>query len=319
MSKMNLLVYLNAFDDDSDTNNPSRNHFKWNRDLQSLSISEPTSKCVTLTAGQSLSLFAGTLSTSADATTTWDIALKSGSSNTYVISHASGTAPDFRTKRVLSSDATTEVTITKNAKLLTFTSTGGTPFDLGVAGMLVGDEVRIGAAFNANNQGKYKVLSLTTTSFTIQNELGQAEGPIVLGADFDDDVRAHSADGIQVGDKVDLIAGFSLASFGTYEITDVADNFIEFFSLEALPIESGVSNSPDAFLIYRDSKNFIYIESDQNLDIKINGSAVTNTLVPMRAGTNKKPGIFMSSSSIKSAEIVNTSQESANIFYATAE
>lgn len=316
---MNLLIFLNAFDDETETNNPSRNHFRWTRDLQSLSVSEPTSKCLTLPAGQSLSLFAGIQSTSADATTTWDIALKSGSSNTYVISHASGTAPDFRTKRVLGSDATTEVTVTKNAKLATFASTGGTPFDLTAAGMVVGDEVRIGPGFNVNSQGKFKVLSFTTTSFTIENELTVAEGPIILGADFDDDVRAHSADGIQVGDKVDIIAGFSPASFGTYEITDVADNFIEFFSLEALPTESAISNNPDAFLIYRDAKSFLYIESDQTLDIKINGSAVTNNLVPLRAGVEIKPGVFMSSGSLKSAEIINTSQESASIFYATAE
>lgn len=316
---MNLLIHLNAFDDEADTNNPARNHVKWTRDLNSLSISEPTSKCISLAAGQSLSLFAGIQTISADATTTWDVALKSGSSSTYVLSHNSGTAPAFKTKRVLGSDATTEVTVTKNAKLLTFTATGGTLFDLDSAGMVVGDEVRIGAAFNVANQGKFKVISFNTTSFTIENSLGIAEGPVVLGADFDDDIRAHSADGIQVGDKVDIVDGFSPVTFGTYEITDVADDFIEFYSLDSLPTETAVSNNPDALFIYRDAKNFVYVESDKTLDIKINGSSVTNTLQPLQSGSERKPGMFMSSGSIKSAEIVNTSQETASIFYVTAE
>ena len=67
------------------------------------------------------------------------------------------------------------------------------------------------------------------------------------------------------------------------------------------------------------AKQFLYIESDQKLDIKINGSIVTNQLNTFSAGTDIRPGVFMSSGSIKSAEIVNTSQLTANIFYATAE
>ncbi len=319
MSKMNLLVHLNAYRDVTDTNNPSLNHFKWNRDLQGLNVSEPTSKCVELQAGQSLILFSGTVSTNSDLTTTWDIALKAGSSNLYQISHNGGTAPDFRTSRAIGSDATTEVTVTKNAKLLTFQATGGTIWDLSAAGVAVGDEVRIAGGFNAVNQGKFKILSFSVNSFTVENEIGQAEGPIVLGADFATEVQVFSADGVQVGDKVDVLAGFSSVTFGTYDIVDVNPDYIEIFSSESLPIETAVSNNPDALLIYQDAKQFLFIESDKKLDIKINGSTITNEIIPMTAGTDKKPGFFMSSASLKSAEIINKDQSTATIFYVTAE
>lgn len=319
MSKMNLLLHINMYQDENPTNNPLMNNVRWERSAQGISISEPTSKSLVLAAGQSLSLFDGIQTISADNTTKWDITLKSGTSNTYKISYASGTLPVFRTLRSVTYDATTEVTITKNAKLLIFESTAGTIFDLINDGVIVGDEVRIGDGFNVTNQGKFSILALTATSFTIENESGEAEGPIVLGADFADDIRIYSANGVQVGSKIDIIDGFSSVSFGAYEITDVADDFIEFFSNDSLPSELDVSNNPDAFLIYQDAKQFIYIESDQKLDIKINGSTVTNQLNILSAGTARKPGMFMNSGSLKSVEIVNKSQQSANIFYTSAE
>ena len=319
MSKLNLLVHINAYEDSNDTNNPTLNNYRWHRDIQAITISESTSKSVKLPAGQSLSLFSGSVSTSDDITTTWDIALKAGSSTVYQISHAGGTAPLFKTPRSEGSDATTEVTVTKNAKLLKFESTGGTVFDLITGAIQVGDEVRIGSVFNANNQGKFKILAFDATSFTVENEIGAAETSIVLGASFAEQVNIYSADGVQVGDKIDLKDGFSSVSFGTYEITDVSHDFIEINSAESLPEELGVSNNPSAFLIYRDAKQFLYIESDKKLFITLNGSATPNELEPFSVGTAKKPGVFMSSSSIKSASIENKSQETATIFFATAE
>lgn len=319
MSYLNLLVHLNAYKDQTTTNNPTLNNFKWQRDLQGLTVSEPTSRCVTLQAGQSLSLFSGAVTTSADATTTFDIALKAGTTSTYRISHNGGTAPDFRTSRSIGSDATTAVTVTKNAKLITFQATGGTIWDLNAAGVVVGDEVRIAGGFNAVNQGKFKILAFSVDSFTIENEIGQAEGPIVLGAGFADAVQIFSADGVQVDDKIDIVNGFSSVTFGTYEITDVNPDYIEIFSSDSLPSEVAVSNNPDAFLIYKDAKQFVYIESDKKLDIKVNGSTVTNEIIPMLAGATKKPGFFMSSASLKSIEITNKDLSVATVFYVTAE
>ena len=318
MSFLNLLVHLNIYEDQNASNNPSKNNVKWTLDQQGLSVMEPESRSLKLGAGQSYTLFSGNISISADGTTLYNIALKAGTSSTYRVSHSGGTAPLFRTPRTEGHDATTEVTVTKNAKLLTFTSTGGTLFSLIAGGAVVGDEVRIGNAFNVANRGKFKILSLSATSFIVENEAGTAEGAIVLGASFATEINIFSADGVQINDKVDIIDGFSPVTQDTYDITDVSHDYIEIHSANSLPTESSISNSPEALVIYRDAKQFLYIESNKKLSISLNGST-TNELEPFICGTEQKPGVFMSKASIKSATIENKSTELAEIFFITAE
>lgn len=319
MSKTNLLIHLNAYEDQNATNNPVRNNFKWTRDAIGIDIEQPTSRSISLQPGEIHRLFEGLSDLSSDTTTTWDLSLKSGSTSTYVLKSSSGTAPEFREARSTGADATTEVTVTKNASLLTFSSTGGQVFDLVSGGVAIGDIVRIGSEFSSINQGKYKILSFSATSFTVESELGVAEGPIVLGADFVNQVKIHSDSGVRIGSKIDLVSGFSSVSFGTYDITDVADDFVEFFSNKELPEETSVSNDPAAILIYENPKKLLYIESDQELSIRIDGGTITNKILPMAAGKDRQPGVFLSSSLIKSAEIENTSKRLAKIFYVTAE
>lgn len=318
-SKLNLLIGLNGYEDVNPTNNPSMNSFKWERFVQGLDIREPSSRKVVLAAEQELSLFSGTVSTDADGTTTWDLALKAGTTNTYRLSHNAGQAPNFRTARNTGADATTEVTVTKNGKVLTFTSTGGTLFTLIANGVVVGDEVRIGAGFNASNQGKYKLLSLTATSFSVENEIGVAEGPVTLGASFAEQIRIYSAAGVQIGDKLEVLAGFSPVSQNTYEITDVADDYVEFFSLDSLPEESNIANSPTAITIYREAKSLLYVESDAKLQITIDGSATPQVIEPMFAGKDKQQAFFLYTGTMRSVSIKNLAKTASNVFYVTAE
>ncbi|MDD5650766.1 MAG: hypothetical protein PHF86_10200 [Candidatus Nanoarchaeia archaeon] len=319
MNNLNLLVAINAYSDTNPSNNPTLNNTKWSRNLIGIDVNNTESHNITLSAGQGTSLFSGAIPLSSDATTTWNIILKSGTTNTYKISYNTGTLPVFRTARTSGASATTEVTVTKNAKLLTFTSTGGTLFALIANGVVVGDQVRISTLFNTINQGLFTILSRTATSFTIENETGLAEGPIILGAGFSTQVNIYSASGVYIGDKIDITDGFSSVTWGTYDITDVSHDYIEFYTTESLPTESAVSNNPAAFSIYRNCKQFVYIESDQKLDIRVNGSSITNYIEPIQIGTTQYPGIFMSTSSIKSIVVDNISTESADVFYITAE
>lgn len=314
MSKMNLLTHLNIYEDANATNNPTMNNVKWTLDEQGLEVSEPESKSLILQAGETLSLFSGLIAISDDGTTTYDLALKAGTSNTYKISHNGGTAPAFRAARVSGADATTEVTVTKNGPVLTFTSTGGTPLALIAGGAIVGDEVRIAGGFNVANQGKFKILALTATSFQVENSAGQAEGPITLTS-FATDLAIFSAAGVQVGDKAVLESGFSSLTLGTYEITDVNPDYIEVYSIKSLPEETAILTQ---IKIYNNSKQFIYIESDKKVSISIDGTVV-GKIEQLRAGTSLKKGIFMKSGEAYQASITNISDSAAKIFYVTAE
>lgn len=313
MSKLNLFLAITAYEDENPTNNPSRNIFKWVNDLQGVSIEEPSASTVKLAPGQTLSLFSGEVALSDDGTTTYDLSLKTGTASTYTLKHNSGTAPAFRILRSLAQDATSEITVTKNATLATFTSSGGTLLNL--TSLVVGDEVRIGSQFNVANQGKFKVLSKTSTSFTVENASVAVEGPITLGATFEDQVRAYSSSGVQIGDKVAIDAGFSPVSQGTYEITDVQDNKVEFYSLNTLPTESAISEN---LRVFNQSKKFIYVESDKKVSISINGTN-SNTIEPVSLGIKLKSGSFMQNTTMSSAEITNNSQETATVTFLTAE
>jgi len=313
MSKLNLFLAINAYEDENPVNNPSRNIFKWVTDLQGVSVEEPTSASVKLAPGQTLGLFSGEVTLSDDNTTTYDLSVKSGTTQTYVLKHNAGAAPAFRVARALGADATSEITITKNATLLTFTSSGGTLLNL--AALTVGDEVRIGYLFNIANQGKFKVLSKTSDSFTVDNEAGVAEGPITLGAGFAEQLKAYSSSGVQIGDKVAIDSGFSSVSQNTYEITDVQADRIEFYSLKTLPAETNISSN---LRVFNQSKRFIYVESDKKVSVNING-ADSNTIEPIALGIKLKPGIFMQTCNMSSASITNDSEETATVFFATAE
>lgn len=315
MSKMNLMLALNAYKDVNPTNNPAKSNFKWAVDLQGIDLSEPQSNSIRLNPGQSVSLFSGAVAISDDGTTTYDLAPKAGVGSTYVISHNGGQAPVFRVESATDADATTAVTVTKNGTLLTFTSTAGTPFDLIANGVVVGDEVRIAGAFNVANQGKFSVLSRTATSFTIENEAGQAEGPIVLGASFADIIRIYSSNGVQIGDKIKISSAFSSVIFGTYEITDVAPDYIEFYSLKTLPTQTAIQTQ---LQIFNNSKQFLYLESDKKISLVIDGAA-NGTVEPFSVGTALKPGMYLRHSPMYSASIKNESAEVACIFCASAE
>ena len=311
MSKLNLLVHINAYKDKTPTNNPTKSHFKWTLDSQSSEINEPESKEIELKAGETLELFSGLINISDDNTTTYDLALKAGTSNTYRLSYNSGTAPEFRAQRTTGADATTEVSVSINGPLMKLESTGGTPFNI-VAN--VGDTVRIGSAFNIANQGKFKILSLDATSITVENSVSVVENSIVL-ANFADDVNIYSTDGIQVGEEAIISSGFNSLTFGSYEITDVNPEYIEIYSIKSLAEEISINTQVQ---IRNSSKSFIYIESDKSLSISIDGSD-GGTVDPLTCGTKINKGVYLKTGKSFAASITNKSQDVASVFYALGE
>jgi len=314
MSKINLLVHISGYDDVSPTNSSTKNVSRWTHDEQALDASEIYSKLLKLQAGQTLELFSGVIAISDDNTTTYDISLKPNTSSTYIIKNNSGTAPDFRSANFPGADATTEITVTKNGPILTFTSTAGTALDLISNGMLVGDDVRLGEGFNTANQGRFTVLAFNATSFQVKNLAG-AEEVVVLGADFATDLQNFGSAGVQIGDKVKITSGFSSVTFNTYEITDVNPEYLEVYSINSLPEETNIQTR---LYIYNNSKNFLYIESDKKLELVLNGTAAIE-ITPMRAGIKAKKGVFLKSGETFSASITNKSTDVASVFYTSAE
>lgn len=314
MSKLNFLVFLNTYSDIAASNNPSLSNFKWTRDVSGVPVSNPVSEAFQLAPGESQTLISGSRTLSSDNTTQWNIALKPLSSNTYILSATGGTAPQFRTLRAIASDVTTQVTVTRNGPLTIFTFTGGTLPDL--SSVVPGDYVRIGDQFNQLNRGEYKILSKTTTSFSVENQVGVAEGPVTLGVNFASQVRIYSAAGVQVGDTLVISGGFSPVTQRSYDVTAVSDNFIEFYYTDLLPQEGPIQTT--AIAIYSMAKSMVYVECDQKVNATINGTQ-NITIEPIMKGTTQVSGILMLTSTVYSLQITNPGTSITSIFLASVE
>lgn len=309
---MNILVYLNAYKDITATNSPNLNNFKWQRELQGLSAEKPQSLEFCLAPGESRVMFNGQRTLASDLTTQFSISLKN--SSTYVLKHTAGTAPQFRTSRSLSIDATSQVTVTVSSGLMTLQTTAGTEMNTGP--VVVGDELFVGTGFLSANQGRFKILSKTSDSVTVSNPSATAEGPVTLGSDFAEDLRIYSAAGVQKGDKIKLGTGFSLSSRSTYEVTGVQDNLIEFFSSSALAFETGLLN-PEV-TIYSSAKKLIYLETDKPVDISVNGINESK-LEPFIEGNNSLPGMLLKRSTMWEITITNNSTDMATLYFVSVE
>jgi hypothetical protein len=318
MSKLVFSIFLNAYSDSYPSNAPSRSSFRWNRDANGVLASNPDSLQFTLAPGETRSLVSGERSLTQDGTTQYSIAPVPFETSSYQFTWVGGTNPTFRTARVTGADTTTQVTVTLNGTVLTFTSTGGTNFSLISGGVIVGDYVTIGNEFNQANQGQYQIIGLTATSFSVVNEFGVTEGPITLGSSFVSQVSIYSAAGVQVGDTLDITGGFSLVTQGAYKITAVTDTYLQFSSTATLPTEGPITT--EAISVYFMAKKLVYIESDQHVTLTINGDTGDEIVPLVGCGACEvSPGMFLRTSTIYSLSITNASTTVANLFLASIE
>jgi hypothetical protein len=315
MSKMNFLVFLQAYEDFNPSNNPSKSNFKWTKDVNGIQASNPTSQSFDLAPGETKILFNGTRTLLHDITTQYSISQKPLTSNTYILSAVAGTMPNFRTPRSIGIDATTEVTVTINGPLMTLASTGGASFNLTT--VQIGDFVKIGSLFNQLNQGTFQILSKTSNSFTVENEAVMPEGPIVLGAGFAAQVQIYSAAGVQVSDTLIISGGFSVVSQNSYKVTDVSADSLEFYYTGILPVESNILTN--SLYIYSSAKKLIYMESNKKVALTINGTLIAANIEPATICNVQQSGVFMMQSTIYSLSVTNNSIDSASVFLAAIE
>jgi hypothetical protein len=489
MSKLNLSVVLNAYDDNRPSNAPSRNPIKWARDMQGLSVNNPSSADYAIDPGTTQLLFSGMRTLLQDGTTEYSLALAPNQTSIYALTWDGGTAPNFRTPRTTGADATTQITTSVNGPVETFTSSTGTqasftgmiagmttpvtitatniglsgnsvvltadgtssintlianwntanpsnlisltsgdgtqipaagsfasytgtpagttlpitltantigavgnsialtgdgvstvaqlivawntanpgnmvtqtagigtqipnngvaidlsgganpdtidlsggtvatPMSLLTGGVVVGDYVTIGSEFNLSNQGTFQIIAVTATSFSVVNPNPVVEGPILLGSGFASQIQIYSAAGVQVGDTIVISSGFSPVVWGSYQITAVYAESLQFSSTAILPSQSSIMTEP---VIYSNAKSLIYMESDSALTVIINGTPLTGTLTPFVV-TNcatglptsalgyPTPGMLLLTATIWSLSVTNNSVDQANVFLAAVE
>jgi hypothetical protein len=196
-------------------------------------------------------------------------------------------------------------------------SGGSTPFNL--VSVQPGDNVLIGSDFNLSNQGAtgiWQIISTTSTSFSVVNSTGIVEGPITLGSGYANQIRIFGAQGVQVGDTLVISSGFSPISFGSYIVTLVTDYYLQFSFLGLLPAQSGITTE---VAVYSMAKTLVYMESDQNLTLTLNGGSPGPTIVPTVSSGSIFPGIFLLNGVVYSLSVTNNSINVANVTLLSAE
>lgn len=267
----------------SPANNPKLRHFDWSRTIENVSVSNPRAIPVAVLPGQEVTVFNGSRTLSSDPTTQYAISLSPLNSNSYRLTWTSGAAPVFRTDRnlilsgvavtvALNGNATVTVTIPSLPVTFSAVQSGDTIF---VPGLSTGDAA---GPFNTMNEGSWTVLTAAAQSLTLMRPEGtdfQALAETVT-LTAHSQLQAFSADGVQVGDVLDLIAGFSVTSRKTYSITSVNSQWVEFFSSSPLALEVGVAPGTAGLAIYSSAVRFLRVEASQECSLRFNADTTSN-------------------------------------------
>lgn len=326
MSALTLVYQALGFEDDGGTSNPSETSINVRRSLAKIPVDNPqTQKWDQDPLGQ-VTVVDGARSTSIDGTTEFSLVANPSDPTLYRVTATAGTAPVFRTARSVNVVGP-NVTFTVNSNLtVTVTVSAGTPFGAIVAGDTVfipgvttGDAT---SPFNSLNEGYWDVLTASSSVLVLARASGEVFSGYTqtvtptLAAQF----QAFSTSGIQIGDTLDITAGFAAGTRHSYAVLAVNPLWLEFRSTSPLAQETGVIPGAAGFSIYTAAKRFLLIETTQDIVVRLNGdTGNTNIVSPLIPGDSSFKGSFMKFGPVWKLIIVNRSTAIARVTVASAE
>jgi hypothetical protein len=322
MSTTNLLVRYIAFNDTNVSNNPAIRIADLSYNLTGQKANKPKSQDLCIPAGQTLNIFNGFRSTGMDNTTAFTITRPDVNLNIYRLTHSSGAAPAFRTAVSLGIDGTTVVVVTVNGPLMKIANSSGTP--MVTTGLSVGDVLNIlpTSGMAQANQGRFTVIAKDASSITVENSNAVAETATLVPAGFLTYSNGAASNQILIGDKIVINGGLSPVSFGTYQVTEVTPEWIEFLAAEnsGLPQETDVVVGTQGFKAYSSAKTFVLIAAQQNCSVRCNGDTSDNVMIePKEVNNQELPGLFLKQGLVYSLDIKNLSLETLNLVVVTSE
>ena len=328
MSTLTLVSKVLAYDDETSSSNPSLKAVEWCRSTPNIEVQDPQSKIHTLDPNSSTTVFDGTRATSIDGTSTFGLGLSVLDPSRYRLTYSSGTAPAFRTDRAINL-STLGVTFTVNSNLsVTVTTTGVTPFSavqngdvFFIPGISTGDAA---SPFNSLNLGYWTVLSIAGggASITISRIPGATfEGiteTVTVATAYQ--AQAYSTSGVQPGDFIQIVAGFSITSRRSYAIVAVNPSWVEFVSTLPIGAETGIIPGVGGLIFYTNAKRYLYVETNQECTVQINGDAGSScTIQPWIPGDPCHVGKFEIVGSVWKTVLVNKAPVASKTLVITVE
>jgi hypothetical protein len=324
---LGLTLKLLAFADSEATNDPRLKHADWLRNITGVQVRNPKTQSFHLAPGATTEVFSSLRATSTDATTEFSVSLLPllGASR-YRFAWTAGTNPVLRAGRLLAPTGMSLTFVANPNGTLTLQSSA--PL---FAGVVPGDSVfipHITTGDTANlisvmNAGFWTVLSVGgTQSISLVRPVGCTfEGVSETVAIISNDqLRAFSAAGVQVGDSVDVLAGFSSATQSTFVVASVTDAFFEVVSTTPIPNETGILPGSTGLLFYDALKRLVYIECSQEAVVRVNGDTGNfNRLEPIDPSDPCRPGIRLTWGPTWSLVLVSRSPLQADVTVITCE
>lgn len=326
MSALTRTLVALAYDDTGSTSNPTQIRVNRTKSVMNIAVENAGTVPVPLGPGASATVIDGTRALSLDGTTAFSIALSPLDPIRYRVTWTGGTNPVLRTDRALVT-ATIPLTLAVLGNLtMTVTAGSGTPF----SAVQVGDQVLVPGVstgdptspFNPLNEGLWYVLTSTSTILTLTRAAGtvfSGASEVVTPAD-NTFFLVFSSTGVQVGDTLDVSAGFASSAWHSYEVLAVSAKWIEIQSTLPLGAQTGVLPGTAGFVVYTSAKRWILIEADQEVVVRLNGdSGNSNRLSPWLAGDEDLAGTFEKCGTVWKLVVVNMSNSPANVVVASAE
>lgn len=328
MSALTFIYQALAFDDEDTTSNPTQTPINWSKAIKNLSCDHPSTQEFPIDPNGTVTLFNGTRTTSIDANSAFSLALSALDPSRYRVTYVPGesAAPAFRTDRSLVVTAIDLAFVVNANQSVTVTPATGDPF----ADVVVGDNVFVpgtstgdsASPFNPLNEGYWSVLSKSGTSITLTRFAGEvfAGYTETVTPATNDVFQAFSTAGVQVGDTVQISAGFSTSAQHSYEVVAVNPNWFEFESTAPLGPETAVVPGVSGLSFYTSAKKFIAIECDQEAVIRLNGDTSDfNRVEPVVPGDRNFPGLFIKFGPVWQIDVVNKSSAVARVVVLSAE
>jgi hypothetical protein len=272
---LNLYTLTFAHGDATQSNNPNLRYADWKRSIQGIAVENPRSEGFTVPAGAESVIFDGTRPTSIDGTTAFDLTLSPLASDRYRLAATGGTAPGFRANRNLNLSGTSlTLTAQANGSLLVVAASG-TPF----AALQVGDQVLIpglltgdaSSPFSALNQGLWVVQGAGGASVTLVRNGDFSGATETITPSAAGQFLGFSSAGVQVGDGLDISAGFASPVQRSYKIVAVTATWVEVECTVPLAAQSGITPGASGMQFYTACKRFILVEVDQDAVLRLNG------------------------------------------------
>jgi len=316
---MSILTHSTAlaiYEDTDATNNPLEGLQEWRKSHSNITVSKPSVSKHTAIPQSTLTVFNGTRSTSINGTSAFSLTLNTAAASVYRATNTAGTAAAFRTNRNVAVAAVALTVAINNNATATFTAGVPTFGACQVGDVLFIKSVATGdtaSPFNTDNTGLWTVLAASTTVLTVTRPPGSSFGGVAEAVTpaANSEFIVYSATGVQVGDSLDISAGFSSVTQKTFVLTAVTPSWVEFFSSEALPLEAGVLPTATGMIFYSAAKRWLRVEADQDCVLRLNGNS-NNTLKlsPRAAGSKSTVAWFDSWGTFWSLDVVNSSKTS---------